>query len=88
MGGHGETKAVRNPGPFAVPAAIKTVFLVLMVLGFASFGAGLMLEKKRAWFSFLQAHFFFMSIALGGLFISVLQWLTGSMWSAPVRRTR
>ena len=86
MGGHGEAQAVRNPGPFAVPTPLKTLFLVLMVLGFACFGGGLMIEKKRAWFSFLQAHFYFLSLGLGGLFLASLQWLTGSLWSAPVRR--
>jgi hypothetical protein len=86
MGAHGETKAVKNPGSFATPATVKTVLLVLAVLGFATFGAGLVLEKKRAWFSFLQGHFYFMTLALGGLFFAAIQWLTGAMWSTPVRR--
>ena len=84
--GHGEWKDVRNPGPLAGAGKLKTVFLALIVLGFGAFAAGLAMEPKRAWFSFLMGHFYFMSLAIGGLFFAVLQWLTGAMWSAPIRR--
>ncbi len=86
MSAHGEWKEVRNPGPFQFPGTVKTVFLIFLVVGIASFGGGLALERKRAWFSFLQGHFYFLSLALGGLFFAAVQWLTSAMWSAPVRR--
>lgn len=77
---------IRNPGPFAAGAGLKTIFLVLAALGLAAFAAGLNADAKRAWFSFVLNHFYFMSLAIGGLFFASIQWLTGAMWSAPVRR--
>lgn len=81
---HHET--VRNPGPFETPAALKTTLMVLAVIGLALFAGGLASDSRRAWFSFVQNHFYFMSLALGGAFFAAIQWLTGAMWSAPIRR--
>ena len=80
---HGE---IQNPGKFETPANIKTTLLVFTAFGIASFAFGLVSDPGRAWMSFIQNHFFFMSLAVGGLFFATLQWITGAMWSAPVRR--
>jgi len=60
--------------------------IVFSVIGLVAFGAGLATDHKRAWFSFVVNHFYFMCLALGGIFFAAVQWLTGAMWSAPVRR--
>lgn len=80
------TTEIKNPGPWNVPSSTKTAFIGMAVLGLALFGVGLTVDAKRAWASFLHNHFFFMSLAIGGLFFAAIQWLTGAMWSAPVRR--
>jgi hypothetical protein len=77
---------IKNPGAFKFPTAITGLLLVLAVAGLVAFGAGVMTDSKRAWAAFVQNHFYFMSLAIGGLFFAALQWLTGSMWSAPIRR--
>ncbi len=77
---------IKNPGPWEVPSSLRISFIALAVIGFALFGAGLKVDSHRAWASFLHNHFFFMSLALGGLFFAAIQWLTGAMWSAPLRR--
>ena len=77
---------IKNPGPWILPSSTRTLLIGLMVLGFGVFAAGLAVDVKRAWASFLHNHFFFMSLALGGLFFAAIQWLTGAMWSAPIRR--
>jgi hypothetical protein len=51
-----------------------------------TFFAGLKVSPDRMWASFVHNHFYFMSLGLGGLFFAALQWLTGAMWSAPIRR--
>lgn len=81
-----DTKAIRNPGPFQIPSGIQTLLVAFAVIGIAAFAGGLAVDSKRAWASFIQNHFYFMSLAIGGLFFAALQWLTGAMWSAPVRR--
>lgn len=78
--------AIQNPGTFEFSPNVRTGFIVLAVIGIVTFLAGLKLNPERAWTSFLINHFYFMSLALGGLFFASLQWVTGSMWSAPVRR--
>ena len=83
--GH-DHKEVRNPGSLKLSSGTQTLFIALAVLGFAAVAAGIMTDAKRGWAAFLQSHFYFMSLALGGLFIAAIQWLTGAMWSAPIRR--
>ncbi len=78
--------SIRNPGPFEVSSGAKTAFLVLAAVGVAAFAFGLTSDPKRAWASLIHNHFYFMSLALGGVFFAAIQWLTGAMWSAPVRR--
>ncbi|MBL7713850.1 MAG: molybdopterin oxidoreductase, partial [Bdellovibrionales bacterium] len=77
---------ISNPGKLTGVGGLKTLFLILTVVGLAAFGGALMVNKQRAWASFLQGHFYFAALAIGGLFFAAIQWLTGAMWSAPVRR--
>ena len=83
---HEASVEIRNPGTFEISGAVKGGFGVCTVVGFAVFALGLSSDPARAWASFLHNHFFFMSLALGGLFFAAIQWLTSAMWSAPVRR--
>ncbi|OFZ19626.1 MAG: hypothetical protein A2X94_17445 [Bdellovibrionales bacterium GWB1_55_8] len=77
---------VQNPGTFDAPAPFKMMLLTFCVLGALTFAIGLSVSPTRAWASFVHNHFYFMSLALGGLFFASIQWLTGAMWSAPLRR--
>jgi hypothetical protein len=65
---------------------MKALYAFFVVLGAGAFIAGLSVDPTRAWASFVWNHFYFMSLAIGGLFIAAIQWLTGAMWSAPIRR--
>ena len=78
--------SIKNPGSFAVSSQAKILMAVLALVGIATFAAGLKLNPERTWASFVQNHFYFMSLGLGGMFFAAIQWLTGAMWSAPVRR--
>lgn len=80
---HGE---IRNPGPLVVSGALRGTFLAFALVGALSFILTLRSDPTRAWMDFVHNHFFFMSLAIGGLFFASIQWLTGAMWSAPVRR--
>lgn len=77
---------IKNPGNHKVADATRTALMVAAALGVGSFAFGLYSDPTRAWASFVQNHFYFMSLALGGVFFASLQWLTGAMWSAPIRR--
>ncbi|MGK5081883.1 molybdopterin oxidoreductase [Bdellovibrionota bacterium FG-1] len=81
-----EHTKIRDPGAFQVSAGAKVGFLFLAALGIGTFIFGLSTDPSRVWAAFLHNHFYFMCLGLGGLFFAALQWMTGAMWSAPVRR--
>lgn len=83
---HATAQELRNPGPYSVSSGLRALFVLFALVGVAAFAAGLAIDSKRTWFSFVHNHFYFMSIALGAIFFAAIQWATGAMWSAPVRR--
>jgi hypothetical protein len=62
------------------------IFAVLAIVGFGGLAGGIVVDAQRGWTSLLLNHFFFMSLALGGLFICAIQYASSAMWSAPIRR--
>jgi hypothetical protein len=83
---HSHSETIQNPGSYEISSRLKTLFLVFVAVGFASFAGGLATDARRTWASFILNHFYFVSLSLGGLFLAALQWLTSAMWSAPIRR--
>jgi len=73
-------------GPMVVNARMKTTQAVLMLLGVVGFAAALMTDPKRAWFAYLVAFFYFVSLALGGLFFVAVHNVTKAGWNVNVRR--
>jgi hypothetical protein len=83
---HSNHAEIHNPGTFEAPGSLKTICVAFVLIGIATFAGALATDPTRAWASFVQNHFYFMSLGLGGIFFAAIQWLTGAMWSAPVRR--
>src|SRR3954463_13092987 len=77
---------IKNPGTFEVSGGTKALLGVFVAVGVVTFALSLKADPSRAWAAFVHNHFYFMSLALGGLFFASIQWITGAMWSAPVRR--
>jgi hypothetical protein len=77
---------IPNPGKFQAPSGLRNVFVVLLVAGLAAAGLAYAKDPARFWPALVHNHFYFLSLALGGLFFAAIQWVTGAMWSAPVRR--
>jgi hypothetical protein len=77
---------VKNPGSFEISGALKGVFMLFVLIGAGAFGYLLLKDPTRAWASYVMNHFYFMTLAIGGLFFAAIQWLTNAMWSAPLRR--
>jgi hypothetical protein len=84
MGHHDNT--IKNPGSLKISSGAQTLIYVAILLGAVATIGGILVDSKRGWSSFLMNHFYFMSLAIGGLFITAIQHLTGAMWSAPIRR--
>ena len=55
-------------------------------LGILGAGAGALGDSERFAFSYLFAYVAFLTIALGGVFFGLLQWLTSAGWSVTIRR--
>ncbi|MDO8518775.1 MAG: molybdopterin oxidoreductase [Deltaproteobacteria bacterium] len=62
------------------------IFSSLAGVGALCFIIGLFVSHERAWASYLVGYFFWLCIALAGVFFTALQHITGSMWSVTVRR--
>lgn len=71
---------------FQISNHLRRVFTFSLGIGIMVFGIALSLDPERAWVAFLHNHFYFMCLGLGGLFFSAIQWVTGAVWSVPVRR--
>ncbi len=63
------------------------VAAVVGLVGLAGAAFGWVNDHQRFAFSYLFAYIAFLSIALGGVFFGLLQYLTSSGWSVTVRRT-
>lgn len=85
-GSHGAHGEIQNPGSFQTPGTLQALFLLFIVIGVGTFFWGMSQDKARAWASFTQNHFYFLSLAVGGLFFAAVQFVSGAMWSAPIRR--
>lgn len=74
------------PRSFSMPTRWKGLCLLLIGLGVISFLVALGVDPQRAWANFLLEYFFWLCIALAGVFFTALQHITGSYWSTPLRR--
>ncbi len=81
-----EVHAVSAPKSFSWTSQLKNLWIALVVVGVVSFIAALKVNPERAWANFLIGYFYWMCIAMGGVFFAALQHLTGSYWSVTVRR--
>ncbi len=86
MAHHAASVEIKNPGPLSIPGSFKGVLIGFLAIGVAVFFWTLRSDPSRAWSNYVMNHFFFLSLGLGGVFFAAIQWLTGAMWSTPIRR--
>ena len=75
-----------TPVKFTQSNRMKTVYSIFMFLGLAAFVVTLITDKERAWHSYLVSFFYFVSLAVGGLFFAAVQHVTKAGWSVNIRR--
>lgn len=83
---HAVDHKIENPGVLKASGALTGVFAVMVAFGVISFLALFSDGATHAWSALLRAHFFFLGLSMCAMFFVVIQWITSSMWSAPVRR--
>jgi hypothetical protein len=60
--------------------------LALTLLGLAALGAGFYLMPERTWIDLLLTSQFLIGVAVGGLVLVALHYVTGARWSSALRR--
>lgn len=86
MSKHASTFDLADVKPFAIPAAVRTFFVVAAVVGAGIFVLGAFRAPERAWPNFLVNYFYFLVLGLAGAFFVALQHITNAYWSVTVRR--
>ncbi|MBD3408916.1 MAG: quinol:cytochrome C oxidoreductase, partial [Ignavibacteriales bacterium] len=75
-----------NLAPKPLPPKILAIGAIMIAVGLI-FGVALYAtQPERAMFSYLLGFQFALSVALGGLFLVALEYVTNAVWSAPIRR--
>jgi hypothetical protein len=77
-----------GPAQGPVPALDKwrKLSLLLIVLGGVLGLIGLIRDPKQFGYSYLLAFIFFLSLCLGGMFLTIIHHLFDAQWSVPIRR--
>ena len=83
---HAMEHKIENPGVMKGSSLMTGVFGALVLVGIASFLFLLGSDHQHAWSALLRSHFYFLAVSMTAMFFVVIQWVTTSMWSAPVRR--
>ena len=78
--------ASNQPAPLAIEGIWRKLPIILVLVGVVFGAIGLFVNIKQFAYSYLLAFMFFLSICLGGLFLSILHHLFDANWTAPLRR--
>ena len=69
-----------------VSAAFRIISITLIVIGAATFLAGLFSDSQRTWANYLIVNYYFLSLAMGAAFFYGLQSISQSGWSSAFKR--
>lgn len=69
-----------------VSATFRIISITLIVIGVATFLAGLFSDSQRTWANYLIVNYYFLSLAMGAAFFYTLQSISQSGWSSAFKR--
>ena len=69
-----------------LPQSIQKTGMILAGIGLVLGIAGFIFNSYRASYAYLVSYLFFLSIAVGSLFLVALEYAAGADWSTPFRR--
>lgn len=70
----------------SIPIAFRIIAGILILLGAGAFVYAFVTDPQRAWANYLLNNYIFFSIAMGGVFFFVIQYISQSGWSAGFKR--
>lgn len=80
---------IASPGSSPIASALekwRKVPTILIGVGVLLGAIGLLRDKQQFGYSYLLAFVFFLSLCLGGLFLTIIHHLFDAQWSVPIRR--
>lgn len=69
-----------------LPSKVSTWGYSLLAVGLLGAVVGFVIDHQRAFFVYLWAFCFLMSIGLGAMFLLAIEYVTNAHWSTPIRR--
>lgn len=69
-----------------VSTTFRITSITLIVIGAATFIAGLFSDSQRTWANYLIVNYYFLSLSMGAAFFYVLQSISQSGWSSAFKR--
>lgn len=69
-----------------VSTTFRIISITLIVIGAATFIAGLLSASQRTWANYLIVNYYFLSLAMGAAFFYTLQSISQSGWSSAFKR--
>ena len=78
--------SIKTGKSFELSSNLQKIYATFMFLGLIAFAVTVMSDPVRAWSSYLVCLFYFVSLALGGVFFTAIQHLTKAGWSVGIRR--
>ena len=69
-----------------VSTTFRIISIILIIIGAATFLAGLFSDSQRTWANYLIVNYYFLSLAMGAAFFYVLQSISQSGWSSAFKR--
>lgn len=69
-----------------VSTTFRIISLTLIIIGAATFLAGIFSDAQRTWANYLIVNYYFLSLAMGAAFFYVLQSISQSGWSSAFKR--
>ena len=69
-----------------VTTGFRIITGICILIGLAGFIYGFINEPERTWANYLLNNYYFLSLAMGGIFFFVIQYISQSGWSAAFKR--
>ena len=69
-----------------LPLSVQKIGMILAGIGLVLGVAGFLVNSYRASYAYLVSYLFFLSIAVGSLFLVALEYAANADWSTPFRR--
>ncbi len=69
-----------------LPESLKKTGFILLAIGLVLGLVHFMIDSQTAWYGYILAYVFLITVVVGALFLFALEYVAGADWSVPLRR--